>query len=113
MKRALQILFGAIFVWMIVMTTGTSLEQNIFDSWPGFVANPWAMATLWDAYFGFVTFYVWVFAKERGWVSRAIWFLLIMTTGNIAMSFYVLVQLQKLPDGATLSQLLEVKPAHA
>ena len=59
MKRALQILFGAIFVWMIVMTTRTSLEQN-----------PWSVATLWDAYFGFVTFYVWVFAKEHGWVSR-------------------------------------------
>ena len=113
MKRGLQILFGAIFVWMIVMTVRTSLEQSIFDSWPGFAANPWAIATLWDAYFGFLTFYVWVFARQQTWGSRVMWFVLIMALGNIAISFYVLLQLKQLPDGAPLSKLLEVQPANA
>ena len=113
MKLILQILFGAIFVWMIVMTTLTSIEQSIFDSWPGFARNPWAIATLWDAYLGFLTFFVWVYAKERSGLSRVIWFVLIMLLGNIATSFYVLLQLRKLPDGASLSKLLEVNPTHA
>ena len=113
MKRVLQILFGGIFVWMIVMTVRTSLEQSIFDSWPGFAGNPWAIATLWDAYFGFLTFYVWVYAREDNWLPRLVWFVLIMTLGNIAMSFYVLLQLKKLPAGVPLSKLLEVHPANA
>ena len=55
---------------------------------------------------GFLTFYVWVLYKERGLVNRLIWFVLIMTLGNIAMSGYVLVQLFRLPGGASVETLL-------
>jgi hypothetical protein len=30
----------------------------------------WTIATLMDAYFGFLTFYVWVFYKEMRWLPR-------------------------------------------
>ena len=113
MKKILQILFLIIFVWMVIMTTRTCLEINLWDAWPSYKANPWAIATLWDAYFGFLTFYVWVYAREDNWLPRLVWFVLIMTLGNIAMSFYVLLQLKKLPEGAPLSKLLEVHPANA
>ncbi|MEO8026197.1 MAG: DUF1475 family protein [Bryobacteraceae bacterium] len=93
-KTALKILFGAIFVWMIVMTVRTSLEVPLWQA--SFSGNPWAWATLWDAYFGFLTFYVWVAYKERTVVARALWFVLIMGLGNIAMSLYVLIELFRL-----------------
>jgi hypothetical protein len=96
MKTFLKLLFGGIFVFMVVMTIRTGLTISLSAAWPSYAANPWAMATLYDAYFGFVTFYAWVFYKERSVWARAFWFLLIMGLGNIAMSFYVLVQLFRL-----------------
>ncbi|MFN0169642.1 MAG: DUF1475 family protein [Bryobacteraceae bacterium] len=96
MKLFLKLLFGAIFVWMTVMTIRTSLAVSLWDAWPSYAANPWAVATLYDAYFGFLTFYVWVAYKERPMWSRVVWFVLIMGLGNIAMSFYMLIQLMRL-----------------
>ena len=96
MKLLLKLLFAAIFLWMVVMTIRTSLAMSLFAAWPGFAANPWAVATLWDAYFGFLTFYVWVVYKETNIGLRILWFVLIMSLGNIAMSAYVLIQLMRL-----------------
>ncbi len=106
MKTFLKLLFGAIFVWMIIMTIRTSLAASLWNSWPGFAANPWAVATLWDAYFGFLTFYLWVVYKERKIVSCVVWFLLIMGLGNIAMSLYVLIQLMSLGSGDKAESIL-------
>jgi len=91
----LKLLFGSIFVWMTVMTIRTSLAVSLWEAWPSYAANPWAVATLWDAYFGFLTFYLWVIYKERNIAARLWWFLLIMGLGNIAMSLYVLIQLMR------------------
>ena len=96
MKLFLKLLFGGIFLWMIVMTIRTSMAVSLWGAWPTYAANPWAVATLWDAYFGFLTFYVWVVYKERQLWLRIMWFLLIMGLGNIAMSLYVLIQLIRL-----------------
>ncbi len=96
MKLFLKLFFSAILVWMVVLTVRTSLEVSLWSAWPGFAANPWAVATLYDAYFGFLTFYVWVAYKERTAVARIAWFVLIMALGNIAMSLYVLIQLVRL-----------------
>ncbi len=106
MKKLLQILFLVIFVWMIVMTTRTCMEISLWDAWPSYKANPWAIATLWDAYFGFLTFFIWVCFKESRFSMRVLWFLLIMGLGNIAMSFYVLLQLHKLKQDEPLSKVL-------
>jgi predicted permease len=96
MRLFLKLLFGGIFLWMTVMTIRTSLAVSLWGAWPSYAANPWAVATLWDAYFGFLTFYVWVVYKERKTWARILWFLLIMGLGNIAMSLYVLIQLMRL-----------------
>lgn len=96
MKLFLKLLFGAVFVWMTVMTIRTSLATSLWDAWPAYAANPWAVATLYDAYFGFLTFYVWVAYKERQIWPRIVWFVLIMGLGNIAVSFYMLIQLMHL-----------------
>ena len=96
MTSLLKLLFGGIFVFMVVMTIRTGLAVSLSAAWPSYAANPWAIATLYDAYFGFVTFYAWVFYKERRVWKRVLWFLLIMGLGNIAMSFYVLIQLFRL-----------------
>jgi len=97
MRTFLKLLFGFIFVWMVVATIRTSMQVSLWDSWRGFSANPWAVATLYDAYAGFITFFMWVVYKERGAGGRILWFVLIMCLGNIAMSAYVLRELFRLP----------------
>jgi hypothetical protein len=96
MKGALKLLFAAIFVWMVILTTRTSIQISIRDAWDDYAANPWAVATLWDAYFGFLLFYLWVLYKERSWLARVLWFVLIMGLGNIATSLYAFIQLMRL-----------------
>lgn len=91
----LLLLFGAVLVAMLCVTTYASLDRSIFDVGPPLTADPWFHATLADAYFGFLTFYLWVAYKEGTVWRRGMWFVLIMTLGNIAMSIYMLIQLWK------------------
>jgi hypothetical protein len=111
MKSLLKLLFGAIFVWMTVVTIRTGLSVSLWAAWPGYAANPWAIATLYDAYSGFVTFYAWVFYKERTLWARVLWFLLIMGLGNIATSLYVLIQLFRLRPDDRAELILWRQPA--
>mgnify|MGYP003433350055 CR=1 FL=1 len=70
---ALKLLFGGILAGMLVVTTIASLKQPLWE-WAGLVAEPdrwWTYATLADAYFGFLTFYAWVFYKEATATARA------------------------------------------
>lgn len=98
MKVILKLLFAAIFLWMLCMTTWVQMHKSIQLSPTEFswAASPWAVATLFDAYFGFITFFVWVCYKESGVGRKILWFFLIMGLGNIAMSGYVLIQLFRL-----------------
>lgn len=95
MRTFLIVLFVAIFIGMAIITTMATLQRGIVaagnDLWP----DLWFRATLTDAYFGFLTFYVWVAYKERGLVARIGWFVAIMLLGNFAMSGYVLMQLKR------------------
>jgi hypothetical protein len=113
MRLLLKIIFVAIFLWMVAMTTWVSLHKPVWQAGSEFswITSPWAVATLFDAYFGFVTFFVWVCFKENSLVAKVIWFLLIMGLGNIAMSSYVLIQLFKLKPDEPLSNLLVRKAA--
>jgi hypothetical protein len=107
-RRALQLLFGLILVSMLAVTVTASGRQPLWE-WTGLVSEPdrwWTIATLVDAYFGFLTFYAWVFYKETTATARLGWFLAVMLLGNIAMSIYMLMQLARLEDGEPVERLL-------
>ena len=106
MKLFLKLLFGGILLAMIVVTVDASLKQNLWDSWPGLSAQPWAIATLFDAYFGFITFFVWVAYKETNIARSVFWFVLIMCLGNMAMASYVLVKLFRLKPEEPVESML-------
>jgi hypothetical protein len=108
MKTFLKILFSCIFLWMIAMTMHVQAHKSITLSPSEFnwQTSPWACATLFDAYFGFVTFFVWVCFKERSHWARLVWFILILSLGNIAMSGYVLLRLFKLRADEPASAIL-------
>jgi hypothetical protein len=107
-RTALTVLFAAIFLSLLACTLWASAQQPVWE-WQGLVREPdrwWTIATLLDAYYGFITFFVWVCFKERGALARVLWFVAIMALGNMAMAAYVLWQLRRLGPNEPLSALL-------
>jgi hypothetical protein len=107
-RAALRLLFSAILITMIGVTAWASLRQPVWQ-WGGLTQAPdngWTIATLCDAYFGFVTFYIWLAYKEPRWMPRIGWLIAILLLGNMAMSSYVLLQLRRLPKDAPMAALL-------
>ena len=102
----LRIIFAIILLAMLAVTSWAS---NIVALWkiPGeVIRHPWFIATLFDTYFAFITFWLWVAYKERSWPARLGWLFTILALGNIAMAIYMLLQLFRLPANAKLDQLL-------
>jgi hypothetical protein len=71
--------------------------------------HPWFIATLFDAYWGFMTFFVWVCYRQTSWTARIGWFLAIMALGNIAMSSYCLAALSQVPKDGRVSDVLTAR----
>ena len=112
-KTTLTILFAGILLSMMLGTGWASLHQAV-QHWGGLTTGPdrfWTIATLMDAYCGFLTFYVWVFYKEPRWRPRIAWFVAIMLLGNMAMSGYLLYQLMRLRPGEPASAILTARHA--
>ena len=112
-RALLQILFAAILLSLLAYTVWASNQQPVWQ-WQGLTRGPdrwWNVATFIDAYYGFLTFFVWVCFKERGWFARVLWFVAIMALGNMAMASYVLWQIQKLPPNAPVSDILTSRGA--
>jgi hypothetical protein len=112
-RNILRMLFGLIFISLLAFTSFASTQQSVL-AWQGLVQAPdrwWTMATLLDAYFGFITFYVWVFWKEQRALPQLLWFIGIMLLGNMAMSAYVLRELARLQPGEPTSNLLTARRA--
>lgn len=107
-RRALTIVFMLVLISMLCVTGWASWVQPVWE-WTGLKQQPnhaWTIATLADAYFGFITFYIWVLYKEPSAFKRVIWFIAIMGLGNMAMAVYMLKELRKLNDGEDMSLLL-------
>jgi hypothetical protein len=111
MTRRLKIIFSAILLAMIAVTTWASLDSNLLDGFAYVLNHPWGIATLADAYFGFLTFYVWVYYKESTFSGRLIWLGGILFFGNIAMAAYMLILLSRLPQNPTMADVLLKQPA--
>jgi hypothetical protein len=110
-KTALKILFSCILLSLLAYTAWASSRQSVLH-WGGLTSGPdryWTTATLMDAYFGFLTFYVWVYYKESRWLPRIAWFIAIMLAGNMAMSAYVLRQLFRLRPEQPASEILSAR----
>lgn len=110
-RAGLSVLFSVILIAMIAVTSWATLRQPVWE-WGGLTQAPdngWTIATLFDAYFGFVTFYVWVAYKERRWLPRIGWLIAILLLGNMAMATYVLLQLRRLPAGEPMATLLTAR----
>jgi hypothetical protein len=90
---ALRILFLTILGSMLAVTSWASLQCALFAIPREVATHPWFIATLVDAYWAFITFYVWAAWKEQGMAARGLWLLAVLALGNIAMAVNILSEL--------------------
>ena len=102
----LRVSFLGILAAMLWVTARASMDTAIWHLPATLTGNLWFQATLADAYFGFLTFFVWLAYKERGWLARIVWLAAILLLGNIAMATYCLIQLFRVPASADLREVL-------
>jgi hypothetical protein len=102
----LRALFMVVLASMLALTIWAGSLQSLGGFVRGSVIrDPWVIATLFDAYWAFLTFFVWVAWKESSWVTRLLWFAAILLLGNIAMASYMLAQLFAVPATAGLDEV--------
>jgi hypothetical protein len=102
----LRILFMVIIASMLAITTWAGGQQSLSAfAHSATFRDPWVIATLFDAYWAFVTFYVWMAWKEQTLGARLLWFPPVMLLGNLAMSVYMLVQLFAVPPEGPLGDV--------
>ena len=73
----------------------------------GFVtvcSEPWGLATMFDAYFGFLAFWLYVAWRESSWLARAAWLVALLLLGNFAIAGYALACLWRTPATATIGE---------
>ena len=102
----LRVFAIVVLVSMLAVTGWASSVQALWKIPAEVGGNPWFIATLFDAYFGFLTFWLWVVYKERTWPARIGWLVGILLLGNIAMALYILLQTFRVPADAPMERLL-------
>jgi hypothetical protein len=97
---------------LVGVSTWATTHVSIVPAIQDLIANPsaghtpWLVATLFDAYLGFLWFWLWIAYKETTWAMRLVWLVLVLGLGNIAMGAYMLIKIAQLPKNATFEDLL-------
>lgn len=106
----LRLLFAAIIAAMLAVTTWASLGEPLGDFARGSVIrDPWVIATLFDAYFAFITVFVWIAWKEQSTGARILWFISVILLGNLATAAYLLGELFKVPASGPLTDVFATR----
>lgn len=99
----LRIFFIIVIASMLAVTTWASLHTPLSALPRAVWSHPWFLATLLDAYWAFLTFYVWLAWKEQNGLARILWLVAILALGNFAMAAYMLAELFRLPAQSPLA----------
>ena len=78
---------------------------NVLDGYVTVCSEPWGLATMFDAYFGFLAFWLYVAWREQTIASRLSWFVALMLLGNFAIAAYVLLCLKQSGDETDLGKV--------
>ena len=106
MKTLLKVVYAGIFVSMIAVTSWAQMQEGFLSCLRRIPSDPWFVATLFDTYFAFFCFWLWLAFRERSVVKSILWAVLIVLGGNITMSVYVLMQLFRLKPEEPASAIL-------
>lgn len=106
-------LFIVIVLSMLAVTSWASLHTPLFEIPREVLRHPWFIATLFDAYWAFIVFYVWAAWKEQSLGARVLWFIAVIALGNIAMAIYFLRELFRVPTSGPLDPVFTRRnPGH-
>ncbi|HXU31080.1 MAG TPA: DUF1475 family protein [Thermoanaerobaculia bacterium] len=105
MKRLLIGFWSVVLIAMIWVTTWASLDRNVFLAAADLWRDPWGRATLFDTYFAFLAVWVWISWRERTPLRSALWLILLLALGNIAIALYFLAALLRLAPGESWDAL--------
>lgn len=83
--------------------TGQAL--NVLKGYVTVCSEPWGLATMFDAYFGFLAFWLYVAWRERSASARARWLVALLLLGNFAIAGYALGCLYGAPADADLGHV--------
>ena len=86
-------LFLVVLASMLAVTTWASLQCPLFGVPRAVATHPWFIATLFDTYWAFMAFFLWVCFKQAAISARLAWFVSIILLGNIAIAAYCLREL--------------------
>ncbi len=111
MKKVLIVFFSIVLVSMLVVTSWASLYENVLVGGAKIIAEPWGIATLFDTYFAFFTFYFWLAYKENHLLKNIVWLALVILLGNIAMAVYGLLEIRRLGKSFTTEKFLTERKA--
>ncbi len=111
MKKGLIVFFSIVLVSMLVVTSWASFYENVFVGGAKIIAEPWGIATLFDTYFAFFTFYFWLAYKENHLFKNIVWLILVILFGNIAMAIYGLLEIHRLGKNFTTEKFLTERKA--
>ena len=104
MITTLKIVFSILFVWMCYVVISTSIQSNLFKEWDFLGSIPWMRATLWDFYANVLVIFIWVCYKEKSYLLKIIWLMLLVALGSIASCAFVLIQLFRLKPNEGLKE---------
>ena len=100
MRRGLALYAVLVLLAMVGVTTWASLHEGVFSATARMLHDPWSVATFFDAYFGFLWFWLWIAATERSLALKVFSLPLILSFGNLAMAAYVLFRLARTEAGS-------------
>lgn len=109
MSKSLKLLFLAILVTMLSVTSWAATQESILKIPPAVTGDPWFIATLFDAYFAFLVIFLFVCYREKSFLRKAIWGIAFAALGNIAISVYMLIALRKLKPGSGIDEFFSRK----
>ncbi len=107
---ALRLWFSFVLLAMLGLIGWASSRCALFDIPREVLTHPWFIATLLDAYFAFIAFWVWVAWKEGTIAARVLWLATILLWGNPAVAGYMLLELARVKrDGGGLDAVFTTK----
>ncbi|MBK7750174.1 MAG: DUF1475 domain-containing protein [Candidatus Obscuribacter sp.] len=105
MITLLKVIYAIVLIVMIAVTAWSGMHENILAIPPVVLNDVWFKATLFDAYFGFMSFFFWICYREKSLALKVFLFFAIVFLGNIAMAIYALVALFRLKPGDGVQKL--------
>ena len=84
---------------------------NVLHGYVTVCSEPWGLATMFDAYFGFLAFWLYVAWRERTVGARLGWLVALLLLGNFAIAAYALLCLKQSGEETDLGKIFFTRKA--